>query len=584
MGVRDKRAFTWQSGAGHAVRLVETLRLEPGVVFDLGCGYGVAAEALAERGFTYIGCDNHQAGLDDLDARGFETMRLDLQEADLAEELDKRRGDRPVSLVMLLDVLAQVAPPEPVLDAVWGAVDQLGGPVLLVSVHNVTHTDVASKMVFGRFDYTATGLLDERNVSHFDANRLQVATEAAGFREVGRRDFELPLSDQRFPRDHPAMADATPVGQHLRHLRSLADDSAATLEFVRAYLPVQRSSLEGSPAPAITAPEPEPGRFLTVVMRTQLRRPENLREALTCLAGQIDDDFDVSLMVHHQDPSVAAATFAIVDEFHQTFAGRVSVIPVLAGGRSRPLNEALERLRSDYVAFLDDDDLVTADWVSSFRDAADGVRIARTWTAERPITEVEGDLSPYDIVGSLDLRWAVGFDLAQHLWQNHSPICSWAVPRSAIEAANLRFSEQVDVIEDWHFLIRCASLVGVRDLPRVTSIYHRWVSGESSTSLHREATWRATQHLLLDQLDRDPLLLPRGSASQLADLWERVHLDTDATEASSTELDALRNEIDAMRRSRWWRLTRPAARAFSRVRPHLAWMRSSRGGSRDAAG
>jgi SAM-dependent methyltransferase len=584
MGVRDKRAFTWQSGAGHAVRLVETLRLEPGVVFDLGCGYGVAAEALAERGFTYIGCDNHQAGLDDLEARGFETMRLDLQEADLAEELDKRRGDRPVSLVMLLDVLAQVAPPEPVLDAVWGAVDQLGGPVLLVSVHNVTHTDVASKMVFGRFDYTATGLLDERNVSHFDANRLQVATEAAGFREVGRRDFELPLSDQRFPRDHPAMADATPVGQHLRHLRSLADDSAATLEFVRAYLPVQRSSLEGSPAPAITAPEPEPGRFLTVVMRTQLRRPENLREALTCLAGQIDDDFDVSLMVHHQDPSVAAATFAIVDEFHQTFAGRVSVIPVLAGGRSRPLNEALERLRSDYVAFLDDDDLVTADWVSSFRDAADGVRIARTWTAERPITEVEGDLAPYDIVGSLDLRWAVGFDLAQHLWQNHSPICSWAVPRSAIEAANLRFSEQVDVIEDWHFLIRCASLVGVRDLPRVTSIYHRWVSGESSTSLHREATWRATQHLLLDQLDRDPLLLPRGSASQLADLWERVHLDTDATEASSTELDALRNEIDAMRRSRWWRLTRPAARAFSRVRPHLAWMRSSRGGSRDAAG
>jgi len=281
---------------------------------------------------------------------------------------------------------------------------------------------------------------------------------------------------------------------------------------------------------------------------------------------------------------VAERAVALVDEFHRTFAGRVSVIPVLAGGRSRPLNDALEHLRSDYVAFLDDDDLVTADWVSSFREAADGVRIARTWTAERPIALVEGEVTPYDIVGPLDLRWAVGFDLAQHLWQNHSPICSWAVPRSAIEAANLRFSEQVDVIEDWHFLIRCASLVGVRDLPRVTSIYHRWVTGESSTSLHRQEVWRATQHLLLDQLDRDPLLLPRGSASQLADLWERVHLDTHSVEVSNTEVEALRNEIDAMRRSRWWRATRPAARFVERFRPALSRLRRLGRGARDAAG
>jgi SAM-dependent methyltransferase len=584
MAGRYQRAFTWQSGAGHAVRLIEALRLEPGVVFDLGCGYGAAAEALAERGFTYVGCDVDQDGLDDLDGRGLETLRLDLQDGDVAAELDKRRGERAVSVVLLLDVLSQVSPPEPVLDAVWEAVTQLGGPPLVVSVPNVAHSDIASKLVFGRFDYTDTGLLDERNVSHFDVHRLRAATEAAGFREVGARDFELPLSDQRFPRDHPAMADATPVGQHLRHLRSLADPSAATLEFVRAYLPVPRASLEGSPTPAVTAPEPEPGRFLTVVMRTQLRRPDNLREALTCLAGQLDDDFDVALMVHHEDPKVAEEAVAIVDELHRTFAGRVSVIPVLAGGRSRPLNEALDRLRADYVAFLDDDDLVTADWVSSFREAADGVRIARTWTAERPITLVDGDVTPYDITGPLDLRWAVGFDLAQHLWQNHSPICSWAVPRSAVEAANLRFSEQVDVIEDWHFLIRCASLVGVRDLPRVTSIYHRWVSGESSTSLHREATWRATQHLLLDQLDRNPLLLPRGSASQLADLWERVHLDTHSVEVTSTELEALRNEVDAMRRSRWWRATRPAARAFEKVRPGVTRLRRRRAGGGDAAG
>lgn len=579
MADRYHRTFTWQSGVGHAVRMAEDLHLEPGLVLDLGCGYGPAAEELTERGFTYVGCDRDQAGLADLEARGFETHVIDLEHGDLAEDLDKIRGDRTVAMVLLLDVLAQLSPPEPLLDAAWEAVTRLGGPVLVATVPNVAHADVASKLVFGRFDYTSTGLLDERNISLFDRHRLHAATEAAGFREVARRDFELPLSNQRFPRDHPAMAEATPVGQHLRHLRSLADDSASTLEFVRAYLPVQRISADGSPVPAITASEPAPGRFLTVVMRTQLRRPDNLREALSCLAGQIDDDFDVSLMVHHQDPTVSEAVVALVDEFHTTFAGRVSVIPVLAGSRSRPLNEALDRLRADYVAFLDDDDLVTADWVSTFREAADGVRIARAWTAERPITLVPGDRVPYDIVDGLDLRWAVEFDLAQHLWQNHSPICSWAVPRAGIEAANLRFSEQVDVIEDWHFLIRAASLMGVRDLPRVTSIYHRWESGESSTSLHREETWQATHHLLLDQLDHHPLLLPRGSASRLSDLWEQVHLDDHQEVVTSTELEALRNEIDALRRSRWWRITRPPAAVFSKVRPLVSWLRVFRRGT-----
>jgi hypothetical protein len=106
----------------------------------------------------------------------------------------------------------------------------------------------------------------------------------------------------------------------------------------------------------------------------------------------------------------------------------------------------------------------------------------------------------------------------------------------------------------------------VRDVPRVTSIYHRWVTGESSTSLHRQEVWRATQHLLLDQLDREPLLLPRGSASALAELWERVHLQGHAAGASSTEVESLRNELDAMRRSRWWRATRPLARTVDRLR------------------
>ena len=45
-------------------------------------------------------------------------------------------------------------------------------------------------------------------------------------------------------------------------------------------------------------------------MRTQGRRPDNLREALTCLAGQTNSDFDVLLMVHTDDAQPVAAVEA----------------------------------------------------------------------------------------------------------------------------------------------------------------------------------------------------------------------------------------------------------------------------------
>ncbi|MDQ2650461.1 MAG: class I SAM-dependent methyltransferase, partial [Actinomycetota bacterium] len=338
--------FTWQSGAGQAVRLIDDLQLQPGLVVDLGCGFGPVAEELERRGFTYVGCDVEKTGLEDIRARGFEAHEVDLQVTDeLLERIAQIVGDRSVSAFLLLDVLGQLIDPTAVLDVVWQACQLASGAAVVLSVPNVSHADLAAKLVFGRFDYTDTGLLDERNVSLFDPRRLEQLTRDAGFREVARRDFELPLSDQRFPSTHPALSEVTPVGQHLRHLRNVADPFGSVLELVRGYLTVQRAERPTvDPFATEAADAPTKPRFLTVVMRTQLRRPDNLREALTCLAAQIDDDFDVSLMVHHQDPTVAEQATAIVNEFHETFAGRVSVIPVLSGGRSRPLNEALDRL------------------------------------------------------------------------------------------------------------------------------------------------------------------------------------------------------------------------------------------------
>ena len=47
--------------------------------------------------------------------------------------------------------------------------------------------------------------------------------------------------------------------------------------------------------------------FLTVLVRTQGKRIEPLRDALLCLAAQSDQDFEVIVLDHDSEPDAAAA-------------------------------------------------------------------------------------------------------------------------------------------------------------------------------------------------------------------------------------------------------------------------------------
>lgn len=563
MTERYSFAFSWTSNYGHAVRLVERLGIRPGLVLDLGAGHGAVAEPLAERGFTYVATDIDDGALKDVAERGFETHHVDVTAFDeLGDSLAAVADGRPVSAVLLLDVLEHVYPTPEFLAGLHAALERLDRPILLVSVPNIAHHDISAKLAFGRFDYTPTGLLDDTHVSFFTEARLERSMRGAGFVHVDRNDFELARSDQGFPMELPSLATTAPPAQLLRWWRSLADPYGQVNQFIRAYLPGAVVVAE-EPTPAEAAPE----RFLSVLMRTQGRRMQPLHEALLCLAAQTDDDFEVQLLVHADDVADVAPIEEVVSQFDPTFAHRVAVVPVSGGSRGRPLNVGLGRARTRYVAFLDDDDLVSADWVESFHAKADDVRVVRSYTAEREVTApAAGQTTPYHVTSGLGLRWVVPFDLGLHFRQNHTPICSFAVPRSIYHDLGLRFDENLVVIEDWHFLMRAAMLVGVVDTGTVTSIYNRWITGESSTSLHRAELWQAMHTVLLDQFAQVPVVLPAGSVTQLVELWTRV-------EVAERERDSARDRVDALERSRWWRLTRTPAKVATRLRAKLRSLR-----------
>lgn len=586
-------SFAWDSAYGHVVEMLGRLDLARGAVLDLGCGFGSIADPIVELGYDYLGADIDEEALAQLAKRGFEAHRLDLLNVeDLPSRMQELAGKRRIAAVLLLDVIEHLPQTRSSLAAIRAGIDRLGAPVLIVSVPNVAHVDLGAKLVFGRWDYTSTGLLDSTHVQLFTSARLSTEARACGLIELDANDFRLTASDQRFPAGHPALCAESPPAQAMRMWRDLADPHGETIQFIRAFAPYQLAS--GSPSSDVATVQPTAVRPMTVVMRTQGKRPHSLRDALTCLAAQTVDDFDVLLMVHTDRPdTVLPEVTKLVSEFGPTFSLRVRVVRVAGGGRARPLNVALDLVRGEYVSFLDDDDIVTADWIEAFLgivEAHGQGAIARSVGAVRHVSvAADHQCAPYLVESGLEFRYSERFDSVHHIWGNETPICTFAVPRQLMDLG-LRFDEQLPVLEDWEFLLKCVSLAGVRDTGKVTSIYQMWQSGESSASLHDATLWHAAQRVIQDRTDSRPLVLPAGSARQLirrceqAATLEHIQRDLEGAKAelarqqetlmgASGRLTAALDELDRVRRdylvtinSRRWRILGPAARAIATVR------------------
>lgn len=583
-------SFAWDSAYGHVVEMLSRLSLKRGIVLDLGCGFGSIADPIAELGYDYVGADIDEEALAQLTRRGFEAHRLDLLNIEnLPERMQELGGERSVVAVLLLDVIEHLPQTRRSLAAIRSGLDRLGAPVLIVSVPNVAHIDLGAKLVFGRWDYTSTGLLDSTHVQLFTSARLSAEARACGLIELDHNDFRLTESDQRFPADHPALCAKSPPAQAMRMWRDIADPHGETIQFIRAFAPYQ--SAAESLARDSADVQPTGVRPLTVVMRTQGKRPHTLRDALTCLAAQTVDDFDVMLMVHTDRPDTVVPEVAkLVNEFSPVFSSRVGIVRVAGGGRARPLNVALDLAEGEYVAFLDDDDVVTADWIETFLGAVEehgkGIIVRSVGAVRRVSAASDHHRTPYLIESGLEFRYSETFDPVHHIWGNETPICTFAVPRQLIDLG-VRFDEQLPVLEDWEFLLKCVALAGVRDTGKVTSIYQMWQSGESSASLHDDTLWQAAQRIVQDRTNSIPLVLPAGSANGLikrCETVQRVQSELASTRVelarhqaaladASDQLNAVRGEFERVRRqylitinSRRWRILGPVALAFAAAR------------------
>lgn len=266
--------------------------------------------------------------------------------------------------------------------------------------------------------------------------------------------------------------------------------------------------------------------FLTVVMRTQGKKLEALQDALLTLVGQTDQDFELLLMAHNTDETVRASLREIVDWQMPSFRSRVQLVDVQGGGRSRPLNEAIELGRGRYFVFFDDDDMVFGNWVEAFHDAAEA-NDGRLLRAIASTQKVRSEVWPGGALGFRTLTWPKAeyireFEYERHLEVNHSPFMSVAFPRELFFLWGERFDEVLDVCEDWDLILRGAYLLGVYSVDELTAIYRLWTGVTSSYTEHDRASWKASEKRVRIKLNTRPSILPEGAPASILESVKSV--------------------------------------------------------------
>ncbi|TAM15666.1 MAG: methyltransferase domain-containing protein [Rhodanobacter sp.] len=550
---------------GHVVELLGRYSLQRNRVhLDFGCNVGPIAEHVRDQlELEYIGFDIDEEALTILRGRGFEAHRIDLSHAADAEAQIKRLvGDRMIGSISIIDTLEHLSNAPDVL----AMLRRLATPecaLLVSSVPNIAHRDVGLKLAFGMWDYTPTGLLDHTHVQFFTEKNLRLMMTHAGWHEIARNDVHIERSEQHFPAMHPAIAAGSALHGLFSHWRQHTEREDHIYQLVRSSLPGPATG----PGHVRVAPEVKPP-FLTVVTRTQGRRIDTLRDVLLCLSAQSDPDFEVCIIGHKLKDKDRLAVERVIEDTNADLRSRVRLIKADSGNRTYPLNVGFREARGDYVAILDDDDIVFGHWVEEFRKLAEqtpgtvlrATSVAQNW---QPVQTAAGTLS-VRAVGSPDAIYPNKFDHLEHLVENVTPPVSLAFPRAAFTDMHIEFDETLTTTEDWDFLMRTAAVCGVSSSSEITSIYRKWEGAESSFTIHGRQEWIDNHHAIWRKLDQAPLLLGPGAATRVRQLVSNFYdregrrgpLPEPTLEVERYE-NALRQDIHELLHSRTWRLTAP---------------------------
>lgn len=220
-------------------------------------------------------------------------------------------------------------------------------------------------------------------------------------------------------------------------------------------LALVREAEEPGPSAAQRAKGPVRRTVVSVIVPTR-DRPDFLREALTSIRALEASDLEFEILVG--DNGADPRTRLVAEEL-----GAVH-IPVMRSGAAAARNAGLSVARGAYIAFLDDDDVWTAEHIRGHLAHLDANPNIEAVFAQVISTDIE--LRPLEIWPS---KGSSGDRLVKEMLSGYYPqIGATLVRASATEAVGL-FDESLVGDQDWDWQLRLARRrrVGFVEIPAV---------------------------------------------------------------------------------------------------------------------
>jgi methionine biosynthesis protein MetW len=153
-------------------------------VLDVGCATGYLGAALSARGCRSWGLDRDAAAVSAAEPWYEEVCAMDLDESDVLPWTEQL-----FDVVLAADVLEHLRDPGRVLQLLRRHIRR--GGRLILSLPNVAHLSVRLPLLFGRFRYGPTGILDETHVRLYTFSTAREVVESQDFmieRLIGASD------------------------------------------------------------------------------------------------------------------------------------------------------------------------------------------------------------------------------------------------------------------------------------------------------------------------------------------------------------------------------------------------------------
>ena len=251
--------------------------------------------------------------------------------------------------------------------------------------------------------------------------------------------------------------------------------------------------------------------FLSVVMRTQGKRPEALKDVLSNLYIQNYKNFEIILLGHKIESDNEKNLKDIIDSFPEDFVKKIRYYNVNEGSRTTPLNFGFALSKGRYITILDDDDIVYENWVEEFYKASidnegkiiHSYCLFQDWTVSH-----EGNKNLLIPLGNPVDIYCEKYNYVMQYYSNRCPTLSLAFPSFVFKNLNMHFDESLTTTEDWDYISRIANITGVKDIEKETCVYRNWINVENSHSICDEKEWKKNFDVILNKIKESPKLLP----------------------------------------------------------------------------